>query len=121
MCLCLEQNVGILLLIPNDLFRGHYMATAKKTPVKKTPAAKKPSVKKATVSKKTSVKEVPKMRSFHVSPNNPTFGTFKITRQTVYWVIIVSFIIFMQLWILALQMETNEYIEAEITAIQENM
>ena len=97
------------------------MATAKKSTVKKTSVTKKAPVKRTTASKKVSAKAAPELRSFHVAPNNPSFGTFKITRQTVYWVIIVSFIIFMQLWILALQMETSTYIENQITALNEDM
>ena len=98
------------------------MATAKKTTVKKTSTAKKAPVKRATTAKKSSTKATAvKMRSFHVSPNNPSFTTFKITRQTVYWVIIVSFIIFMQLWILALQMETSTYIENQLATLNENL
>ncbi|MDB5181228.1 MAG: hypothetical protein JWO54_991 [Candidatus Saccharibacteria bacterium] len=88
------------------------MATVKKPFVKKTVTTKKAPIHKA------SAKAPVKVRSFHVSPNDPTFPTFKITRQTVYWVIIVSFIIFVQLWILSLQLETSNYIEAETSAIQ---
>jgi uncharacterized integral membrane protein len=90
------------------------MATAKKTTAKKTSTSKKAPVKKA------SVKTTPKIRSFHVSPDIPSFGTFKITRQTVYWVIIVSVIIFMQLWILALQIQTSMQIESELSSLQTN-
>jgi len=97
------------------------MATANKTTVKKTSGVKKAPVKRSTSSKKVSAKAAPVVRSFHVAPNTPSFGTFKITRQTVYWLIIVSFIIFMQLWILALQMETSTYIENQITALNEDM
>ena len=102
------------------------MAIAKKTTVKKTNAAKKTPAKRAAVTKKTSANKtvantIPKMRSFRVSPNYPTFGTFKITRQTAYWVIIVSFIIFMQLWILALQIETSTYIENQLSTLNESM
>jgi uncharacterized integral membrane protein len=106
------------------------MATAKKTSAKRTSAVKKTPAKQApakqtnvkrVTTKKASVKSDPKMHSFRVSPDFPAFRTFKITRQTVYWVIIVSFIIFMQLWILALQMETSAYIEAQISSLQEEM
>lgn len=104
------------------------MATAKKTTTKKAPATKKASVAKNTPAKRTAVTKkasastaTPKMRSFHVSPNIPSFGTFKITRQTVYWVIIVSVIIFMQLWILSLQIDTSMYIENELSAIEEGV
>lgn len=106
------------------------MATAKKTTAKKTSPAKKAPAKKAPVKKvapakkastKTKAATTPKVRSFRVSPNTPSFGTFKITRQTVYWVIIVSVIIFMQLWILSLQIETSNYIEAQLAALEANM
>jgi len=97
------------------------MATAKKSTVKKTSVAKKAPIKHAASTKKVSTKAVPAVRSFHVAPNTPSFGTFKITRQTVYWVIIVSFIIFMQLWILSLQMETSTYIENQISALNDDM
>lgn len=112
------------------------MATAKKTTAKKTSPVKKnvakKSVTKKSVTKKTPAKRavsakksaasnVSQMRSFRISPDYPSFTTFKITRQTVYWVIIVSFIIFMQLWILSLQMETSTYIENQMSALNENM
>ena len=93
------------------------MATAKKTTAKKTTSKKAP-VKKASTSKKTSTKSTPVVRSFRVSPDIPAFRTFKISRQTVYWVIIVSVIIFMQLWILALQMQTASNIESELSSLQ---
>jgi len=93
------------------------MATSKKTTVKKKTLVKKAPAKRATTNKKAAAKTTPKVRSFHVSPDIPAFSTFKITRQTVYWVIIVSFIIFMQLWILALQMETSTYIENQLSAL----
>jgi len=97
------------------------MATAKKTPAKTKTVAKKAPVKRAPASKKAAAVAAPKMRSFHVAPNNPTFSTFKITRQTVYWIIIISFIIFMQLWILSLQMETSTFIENQLTALDEEV
>jgi len=104
------------------------MATAKKTTTKKAPAtkkapvAKKAPVKRAAVTKKASASAAaPKMRSFRVAPNTPGFVTFKITRQTVYWIIIVSVIIFMQLWILSMQIDTSMYIENELSAIDQDV
>ena len=104
------------------------MATAKKTTVKKPVAKKAPATKKApakkpvttkktTVTKKVAVTATPKAKSFRVSTNEPAFGTFKITRQTIYWTILIGFIIFMQLWILGLQVETSSYIEAQQAAL----
>jgi hypothetical protein len=99
------------------------MATAKKTTTAKKPTSKQSTASKKVAVKKQTTKEVvvPKMRSFRVSANNPGFRTFKITRQTVYWVTILSFIIFMQLWILSLQMETSNYIEEQNAAAQEDL
>lgn len=108
------------------------MASTKKNTVKSTSVAKKAPIKKATTAKKvTTAKKTPatkkasanapaKMRSFRVAPNS-NFGTFKITIQTVYWVIIVSFIVFMQLWILSLQLDTSMYIESQMSALEEEL
>ncbi|MFZ1301386.1 MAG: hypothetical protein WAQ27_02275 [Candidatus Microsaccharimonas sp.] len=93
------------------------MATAKKTSAKKTTAKKAP-VKKAAVTKKAATKKHAPVRSFRVAADNPSFTTFKISRQTIYWVILVAFIIFMQLWILKLQIEVSNIIEAEISSIE---
>ena len=96
-------------------------ATKAKVPTvsNKTVAAKKPVSKstKSTPRKKVSTPQPVKMRSFRVSPNNPSFTTFKITRQTLYWIIIVGFIIAMQLWIIAMQIETSDFIENQLTEL----
>ncbi len=105
------------------------MATAKKTTVKKTAPAKKTTVTKKTVAakktvkkkssaQKASTKKAPQVKSFRRSKNEPSFTTFKITRQTVYWLILIMFIIFMQLWILSLQIEVSTYLEAQETALR---
>lgn len=98
------------------------MATAKK------PAAKKPSSKSTTTKKATSKKTVtkaashnktankktsPEFRSFKLAPNQPPFKSFRITRQTVYWLILVCFIIFAQLWIIKLQIDVSNLIELQ--------
>ena len=93
------------------------MATTKKTPAKKSSSVKKAPSKKPVATKKAAAAKTTPVRSFRVSPNDPTFKTFKITRQTVYWVVIVSFIIFMQLWILSLQIETSNYIEEQLSTL----
>ncbi len=86
-------------------------ATAvKKTTVKKTPA-KKTAAKKPTV-KKTNAKQS-EMRSFRLSREERSFKEFQITRQTVYWIILIAFIIFAQLWILSLQIEVASLIESQ--------
>ena len=95
--------------------------TTKKTPAKKT-AARKAPVKSAAVkakaptakpvAKKTTARKAPKkaeqMQSFRVYRSDDSFTNFRITRQTVYWVILIAFIIFAQLWILKLQFDISD-------------
>lgn len=99
---------------------------ARKTPAKKTiaaktttkkPAAKKTTapVRKAPVKRKAASKKTPAMRSFHLSTQEqPPFKSFQITRQTVYWIILVSVIIFAQLWILKTQYEVIELLDQQL-------
>ena len=93
--------------------------TTKKTPAKKTAARKAPvksaAVKTPTakpVAKKTTARKAPKkaeqMQSFRVYRSDDSFTNFRITRQTVYWVILIAFIIFAQLWILKLQFDISD-------------
>ena len=85
---------------------------AKKTPAKK-PATKKPTAKKTTakaaVSKvaprKKATKKSAAMKSFRVYKNDESFATFRVTRQTFYWAVLLLFIIVSQLWILKIQMD----------------
>jgi hypothetical protein len=70
------------------------MATSKKAPAKKRTV-----VKHKTVSKSKAAQ----VKSFHVAPNQPNFMTVQLTRQTVYWSILLIFIIIMQLLILNAQ------------------
>jgi len=104
------------------------MATTKKTTKKAAPraAAKPAAVKKAPV-KKTAAKKQPakkstvktaEMRSFRVAKDAQSFKNFQITRQTVYWIILIAFIIFAQLWILKLQIEVASIIDAQQAQLQ---
>lgn len=90
-------------------------AAAKKTAAKKTVAAK--TTPKKPVSKKTSAKKH-EMRSFRVAPEEHSFTNFRITRQTVYWIILVAFIVFVQLWILKLQIEVASLLDAQQTQLE---
>lgn len=94
------------------------MATTKKTTAKKAPAKKtaaKAPVKKVSTKKTTqsAPRKQSQIRSFQVAQNDPPFTTFKISRQTVYWVILVGFIIFAQLWILKLQIDVSILLDAQ--------
>ncbi len=91
--------------------------TTKTTTVKKT-LAKKPAV-KATAAKKPAakkaapVKKQPSMQSFRVYDEKIPFKSFRITRQTVYWIILLCVIIFVQLWILKLQYEVVNLLDIQ--------
>lgn len=106
------------------------MATAKKPTTKKTAAKKpavaqkttvkrqsvsKPVVKKTATAKKTiapkSVKQS-KLESFRISKERYPFMTFKITDQTIYWSILLIYVMLLVLWISNIQLETLQIIES---------
>ena len=110
------------------------MATTKKPVAKKTTAKSTPA--KAAVAKKAPAKSAPKKtaakkstkkasaaaqsgyKSFKVAQNNTPFTTFRVTRQTFYWIILVAFIIFVQLWILKLHIEVAGLLEQQQIELQ---
>jgi len=93
-------------------------AKTTKKPVVVAKAA--PAKRKAPTKKKTAAsKNTNNVRSFRVSGQPESFTTFKITRQTVYWIILVAFIIFAQLWILQLQVEVASLLEQQQSYLNE--
>jgi len=72
--------------------------------VKKT--VKKAAPKRAAA-KKTSVKKAAPMQSFRVYKNPKPFTTFRITRQTAYWVILLAIVAISQLWLLKIQLDIS--------------
>ena len=96
------------------------MATAKQSASKQSTTKKAPVMK--TVHKKTSAKKAPtqEIRSFKLAKDEPPFRSFRISRQTVYWVILVCFIIFAQLWIIKLQIDVSNLIELQQNELQNN-
>lgn len=83
------------------------MSTTSKAAQKKKPTTtKNPASKKNTV-RKNSKKNVT-MKSFRVYPNAQPFVSFKPTKQTFYWVVLLIFIILLQLWMLKMQLEIVE-------------
>ena len=98
------------------------MATAKKPVAKKSTSkastTKKPTAARAVSHKKASSKKTAsEFRSFKLARNEPPFNSFKITRQTVYWLVLVCFIIFAQLWIIKLQIDVSNLIELQQTEL----
>lgn len=86
--------------------------TAQSSRIKNTSVTKKPShsSKKRSSSART---KTPEYKSFQIAKDTQKFNDFRITKQTVYWVILICFIIFVQLWILKLQIEVTTLIEAQ--------
>lgn len=89
-----------------------------KAPVKKTVAKKTTATKKVVPAKKTTAKRKPTKKaskshyeSFKVATDVPPFLSFKITQQTIYWVILSSVIIFFQLWIIRMQYDVVTILE----------
>lgn len=70
--------------------------------------------KMATKKKKTSkVKRTEfKPKSFQIAANPKPFVTFKITQQTIYWLILLAFITFFTLWILKLQIDVTNILNS---------
>lgn len=56
------------------------------------------------VVKKKSKKEPP-MKSFRLSREYLPFITFKITKQTLYWSVLLIIIFILELWILSIQLD----------------
>ncbi len=92
------------------------MAITKKLGTKKTIGKVKSPVKKS-VTKKSYLKKIRPMRSFKISPADQPFLTISVTKQTIYWSILLGFIMAMQLWILKVQLEIVEITDS-ITALQ---
>jgi len=99
------------------------MAAAKKPTTKKS-VSKKPVTKKATTAKKvvaaktatkkvtaTKAKRVAKAESFKVSKESGPFMAFRVTEQTVYWSILLIYIMLLVLWISNIQLETMRIID----------
>ncbi|HZJ34754.1 MAG TPA: hypothetical protein VFD55_01935 [Candidatus Angelobacter sp.] len=52
----------------------------------------------------------PKFKSFKVHKNVKPFVQFRVTEQTVYWSVLLIFILMLALWILSIQLNIDETI-----------
>ena len=50
-------------------------------------------------------------QSFMVVREKAPFLTFKITTQTIYWIIVLVYVLLLSLWILKIQLDTLTIIE----------
>ena len=89
------------------------MATPKK-PTTKKPAAKKPAAKAATKSPAKRVQaSAPKTKAggshrlfaVNIVPDSQPFMTFRLTTQTLYWLIFAVTVLALGLWVLKLNIE----------------
>ena len=81
------------------------MVTKKTAPKTVKKVAPKKVVSKSTTAKKSTAKKAKPMQSFRVYKNTQPFTTFRVTRQTVYWVILLACIVVTQVWLLKIQMD----------------
>ena len=93
------------------------MATAKKAPAKKKTTAKKTPVKKSTAKqapakKTTSKKKSAEYATLKLSPEKTPFLTFKVTDQTIYWLVLSVVVFLLALWVLHLHLELLEIINS---------
>lgn len=99
------------------------MATTKASATKKSGSKKSAtstvSNRKATAKKTgaNTIAQASTVRSFKVAKSPEKFTSFKLTRQTLYWVILIAFIIFAQLWIIKLQVEIGTLLDTQQTQL----
>ena len=105
------------------------MPAAKKPASKAKAAAKKPAVKRAPAKSRsaTSVKRVStapaSVRSFRPAKPDEPFFTFRITHQTVYWLILAVIVVSLAAWVLSISIKVqNIYDQIDATTrATENM
>ena len=85
------------------------MAT-KNTTTKKTPLKKKPAVKstKTTVKKATKPARKGSVRALKLQREQEDFMTFRVNRETVYWMVLGAVVILFAMWILQLQSDIQK-------------
>jgi len=86
------------------------MATAKKS----SKATKKSSPVKAKKTTKVARKsrKITRIQSFHLSPEEQTFLSFKFTMQSIYWLILLVLIFILAIWVLNIQITTSDLINS---------
>lgn len=105
------------------------MPAAKKPASKAKAAAKRPTVKRAPAKSRsaTSVKRVSTapapVRSFRPAKLDEPFFTFRITHQTVYWLILAVIVVSLAAWVLSISIKVqNIYDQIDATTrATENM
>lgn len=60
--------------------------------------------KSKSITKKTALNKQPVFKSFKLTKESNKFVTFKLTKQTLYWTILLVYIMFLDVWISNAQM-----------------
>ena len=90
------------------------MPAAKKPASKAKAAAKRPAVKRAPAKSQsaTSVKRVSTapapVRSFRPAKPDEPFFTFRITHQTIYWLILAVIVVSLAAWVLSISIRVQK-------------
>lgn len=97
------------------------MATKKKLTTAKTSVKKKPTTaRKATVNKKAAKRSV-LTKHIGLQPEETEFMTFRITRQTLYWIVLGVVVIMFTLWLTQLQADIQDlYNQIDATTAESN-
>lgn len=78
-------------------------------------AKAKTATKKSSSSKP---KQVP-MRSFHRSPDQPPFFNYRITQQSVYWLILCLLVLALGIWVVTLSVRVQSLYDQVETSSQQ--
>lgn len=70
------------------------------------------ATKKTTTTKRKrtvkTTKKAPEMKSFRVAKESTPFLTFRLTKQTIYWLILSAVVVAFTLWLLKLQSDIQD-------------
>ena len=75
-------------------------------------AAPKKAAKKAPAKKTTSKKKSAEYATLKLAPEKTPFFTFKVTDQTIYWLVLSVVVFLLALWVLHLHLELLEIINS---------
>ena len=80
----------------------------KKTLVKRATTSSRSATSKASVRRSVSKNPPVKPQSFKLAKETQPFTSFKITEQTVYWLVFTGVVLFFGLWILNINLQVQE-------------
>lgn len=84
------------------------MATKKKPTTTKAPAKKKPTAARKTPLKQKAAKRSLLRAHIGLRPEETEFMTFRVTKQTVYWLVLGAVVILFTFWLTQLQSDIQD-------------